>query len=112
MQSIISAQGGQLEKQHKPLFEYTVTAKKSGYIHAIDNLIIANIASLAGAPIDKFAGIDWQKKKADKVNKGDVHFTIYACFKSDFEFSTQFANDKDAYTIDKTPPTKNDNYFI
>ncbi|MDX2368737.1 MAG: hypothetical protein QNK36_10090, partial [Colwellia sp.] len=99
-------------KQSKAALEYSVTAQKSGYIYAIDNLKIAHIASLAGAPIDKNAGIDLIKKVGDKIKKGDTLFIIYACFKSDFEFSTQFADENNAYVIEKNPPSKDDNYFI
>ncbi len=112
MQAIIAAQGEQQENFDKPPFSYAVTAHKSGYIHAINNLKIANIASLAGAPIDKYAGINLIKKVGDKVNKGDVLYSIFACFKSDFEFSTQFANENNAYVIEKSPPMTNANYFI
>lgn len=112
MQAIISAQGAQPEHQDKTPLEYTVTAHKNGYIHAIDNLKIAYIASLAGAPIDKYAGIDLIKKVGDKIKKGDPLFIIYACFKSDFEFSTQFSDENNAYSIEINPPVTNDNYFI
>jgi thymidine phosphorylase len=112
MQAIISAQGVQQETQSKAELEYAVTAEKSGYIYAIDNLIIAHIASLAGAPIDKSSGIDLIKKVGDKIQKGDTLFIIYACFKSDFEFSTQYANKNNAYVIAKKPPKNDDNYFI
>ncbi|MGB1263596.1 MAG: thymidine phosphorylase family protein [Cognaticolwellia sp.] len=112
MKAIISAQGAQPKNQDKPSFEYAVTAHSTGYINTINNFKIANIASLAGAPIDKYAGIDLIKKVGDYVRKGDTLFIIYACFKSDFEFSTQYANDNTAYTIEKNPPEINDNYFI
>ena len=112
MQAIILAQGVQQETQSKAELEYAVTAEKSGYIYAIDNLIIAHIASLAGAPIDKSSGIDLIKKVGDKIQKGDTLFIIYACFKSDFEFSTQYANKNNAYVIAKKPPKNDDNYFI
>jgi thymidine phosphorylase len=112
MQAIITAQGAQQENLAKAPLSYAVTAHKTGYIHTIDNLKIANIASLAGAPIDKYAGIDLIKKVGDKVNKGDIIYNIYACFKSDFEFSTQFANENNAYVIEKSPPMSKDNYFI
>jgi thymidine phosphorylase len=112
MQAIISAQGVQQNTHSIAVLEYSVTAAKSGYVYAIDNLTIAHIASLAGAPADKNAGIDLIKKVGDKINKGDTLFTIYACFKSDFEFSTQFADENSAYVIEKKPPTTDDNYFI
>ncbi|WP_206512295.1 hypothetical protein [Colwellia sp. Arc7-635] len=112
MQAIISAQGAQQKKSTKAILEYEVKAIKTGYIHAIDNLKIAHIASLAGAPIDKYAGIDLMKKVGDKVHKGDVLFIIYACSKSNFEFSTLFSDENNAYVIDKNIAMKDDKYFI
>ena len=112
MQAVILAQGAQPKKQSKAPLEYAMLASKSGYISAINNLNIAHIASLAGAPIEKNAGVDLIKKVADKVKKGDTLFIIYASFKSDFEFSTQFAHENNAYVIAKNPPSTDDNYFI
>ena len=48
----------------------------------------------------------------DKIKKGDTLFTIYACFKSDFEFSIQFSDENNAYDIGGNPPLTDDNYFI
>ncbi|MBA6342581.1 thymidine phosphorylase family protein [Colwellia sp. MB02u-10] len=112
MQAIILAQGASPKKQGKAPLEYAMLASKSGYVSAINNLNIAHIASLAGAPIEKNAGVDLVKKVADKVKKGDTLFIIYASFKSDFEFSTQFAHENSAYVIAKNPPSTDDNYFI
>lgn len=112
MQAIISAQGAQQKKSTKAILEYEVKAIENGYIHGIDNLKIAQIASLAGAPIDKYAGIDLLKKVGDKVKKGDSLFIIYACSKSNFEFSTQFSNENNAYVIDKNIVVTDDKYFI
>ena len=85
MQAIILAQGKQQEKEWPVPLKYAVTAQENGYIHAIDNLKVAKIASLAGAPIDKYAGIDLSKKVGDNILKGETLFTIYACFKSEFK---------------------------
>jgi len=112
MQAIIQAQGKKAKDDYQPAFEYAVTAQESGYIHAIDNLKLAKIASLAGAPIDKFAGIDLAKKVGEQVNKGEILFTIYACFSSDFEFAKQLTEEGNGYTIKKEPLPKTDNYFI
>ncbi|PKG84218.1 thymidine phosphorylase [Colwellia sp. 75C3] len=112
MQDIIQAQGRQETTQTKARFEHNVIASTAGYIHAIDNLKISTIASLAGAPIDKHAGIDLHKKVGDKANKGDILFTIYADFNSNFGFATDFANDNEAYTLKTTQPIEHDNYFI
>jgi thymidine phosphorylase len=112
MQAIILAQGKQQEKEWPVPLKYAVTAQENGYIHAIDNLKVAKIASLAGAPIDKYAGIDLSKKVGDNILKGETLFTIYACFKSEFEFAKQLANEGNVYSLKAEVPTKNDNYFI
>ncbi len=112
MQAIVSAQGVQEKFESNAPLVHEVKAEKSGYVHAIDNFKISSIASLAGAPIDKHAGIYLFKKVGDKVSKGEVLFKIYACFKSDFEFATQFATDNKVYTIDKLSPTSSDNYLL
>lgn len=112
MQAIILAQGKQQKKECQVPLEYPVIAQESGYVHAINNLKIAKIASLAGAPIDKLAGIYLSKKVGDKVKKGDTLFTIYACFKSDFGFAKQQADEGTVYRIKAELPMKNDSYFI
>jgi thymidine phosphorylase len=112
MQAIINAQGIQTTTEDGAPLVYEIKAEKSGYVHTIDNFKIASIASLAGAPIDKYAGIYLFKKVGDKVSKGEVLYKIYACFKSDFEFATQFATDNNAYSIDKCSPKFVDNYLL
>jgi len=112
MQEIITAQGKQKEATGDAPLIHEIKASKTGYVHAIDNFKIASIASLAGAPIDKHAGIYLYKKVGDKVSKGDVLYKIYACFKSDFEFATQFAADNKAYHLDKSLPKNIDNYLV
>ncbi len=112
MQAIIMAQGKQDDHDQQAPLQYTVLAQNSGYIHTIDNFKIANIASLAGAPIDKLAGIDLSKKVGEKVNKGDTLFTIYACFKSELEFAKKLADEGNVYTIKAKPSTKTEQYFI
>jgi len=112
MQAIIAAQGIQKETIENTLLVHEVTASKTGYVHAIDNFKISSIASLAGAPIDKYAGIYLYKKVGDKVFKDEVLYKIYASFKSDFEFATQFATNNKVYSIEKCLPKNIDNYLI
>jgi len=112
MQAIITAQGIQTETEGDAPLVHEIKAEKSGYVHTIDNFKISSIASLAGAPIDKYAGIYLFKKVGDKVIKGEVLYKIYASFKSDFEFATQFANDNKVYNIDKCSPACGDNYLL
>lgn len=112
MQAIISAQGRVEYCEKTAQFEYAVIAKSTGYVHAIDNLKIATIASLAGAPIDKYAGIHLVKKVSEKVRKGEPLFIIYADFKSNFDFATEFADANESYTLKESAPIAQENYFI
>ena len=47
-------------------------------IQSINNTDIVAIAKAAGAPSDKGAGLMVLKKKGQRVEKGDVLYTIYA----------------------------------
>ena len=79
---IVAAQGGRADLRSDDLmpgkFTYDVVSSKSGYIHSINNKDIVAIAKAAGAPSDKGAGLMVLKKKGQRVEKGDVLYTIYA----------------------------------
>ena len=89
---IVKAQGGkEIDPDDLKVgnFSYNVQAKSSGYISGFDNLGIARIARIAGAPRDKEAGIYLYKHAGDKVKKGETIFTIY----SDNKIKLQYAKD-------------------
>jgi AMP phosphorylase len=79
---IIEAQGGKADIQSNDIGigKYTANfyANQDGYVDHIDNKAVVSIARAAGAPFDKGAGISFFEKKAHKVDKGDLLFTIYA----------------------------------
>ncbi len=79
---IVVAQGGDPNLKSTDLvpgeFSEDVVANKSGYIHAIHNKDIVAIAKAAGAPSDKGAGLMIYKKKGQRVEAGEVLYTIYA----------------------------------
>lgn len=92
MKEIIKAQGGNCFDPEKiPLGRYTkqVRATREGKVKHIDNRTFAKIARLAGAPLDKEAGVYLQKKKGDAVKKGSVLFTIYAASKPKLAYAYQ-----------------------
>ncbi len=91
MQAIIKAQGAHHYQLKSDALIFEVKADKTGTVSQIDNLQMANIASLAGAPIDKFAGVDLIHKVGAKVKEGDTLYKIYATFQSDFEFARNLA---------------------
>jgi len=99
MQSIMIAQGKCEEKLLPGKLMHTVVAPDTGFIKAIDNFKIAHIARLAGAPMDKEAGVDLHKKMGDKVSKGDALYTIHAEFMADFNFAKAESEKDTAYRI-------------
>jgi thymidine phosphorylase len=103
MEEIIDAQGRNTTEY--PLGELTqeVAAPRDGHVAAIDCWRIARIARLAGAPLDKGAGIDLFRKIGDPVAAGTPLYRIHACVQADFEFATQMATEDCGYTIDGLP---------
>ncbi len=101
MNAIIDAQGRNSTSMQVGKLHYDICAQETGTIDAIDNLKIASIARLAGAPMDKGAGIYLHKKVGDKVKKGEPLFTIYAEFNADFTFAKNAAVIDNSYHIDK-----------
>ena len=56
---------------------YDYIASQNGYVVEINNRVITRAARAAGAPMDKRAGVFFNKKK-DTVKRGESIFTIYA----------------------------------
>lgn len=99
MQAIICAQGEQQERFTPGKLVADVKANKAGFVTAIDNLVVAHIARLAGAPLDKGAGIEIVKRLGDEVKPGDVLYRIYAQFPADFKFANRAASFNHGYTL-------------
>lgn len=101
MKDIIQAQGAHPIDFTPGKHCFEVKASSTGVVTAIDNLLMAKIARIAGAPIDKKAGVDLICKTGDAVTKGEVIYRIHAEFMSDFEFAKKLVTQKDGYTIGK-----------
>jgi thymidine phosphorylase len=99
MEAIIEAQGRRERDLTPGTLFFDVTAETSGIVTNIDNLQMAKIARLAGAPIDKRAGVDLLKKMGDSVVKGDVLYRVHAEFHSDFQFAKSMCEQRSGYTI-------------
>ena len=99
MQDIIAAQGASTALPEQAKLQYQVVASATGIVTAIDNLQIAHIARLAGAPMDKAAGIDLHKKLHDPVKKNELLYSLYAEFPADFQFAKQATSENIGYTI-------------
>ncbi len=102
IKAIIEAQGRRKKIPRPGRLTHDVLAPKSGTVVEINNLQINRIARLAGAPLDKGAGIDLFRKLGDRVEKGDVLYRIHADFVSDFEFARELAGRDSGYRVGRT----------
>jgi len=87
MQQIIKEQGPQkgitpdIDSEDlikKSDFTYDVEATHRGYVYAVDNYAINDLARILGAPFDKRAGLYLHKRVREKVQVGDKLLTLYA----------------------------------
>ncbi|MGM0412673.1 MAG: thymidine phosphorylase family protein [Pseudomonadota bacterium] len=99
MQAIIAGQGAQeLETTPGRLTE-EIVAERDGTVVAIDNKRLAHAARLAGAPMDKGAGVDLLAKIGDTVAAGDPLYRIHAEFRADFHFAVAYCREDSGYTL-------------
>lgn len=100
MNAIIDTQGRKENVSFTPGdLTFDVVAKENGFVSSINNYQISRIASMAGAPIDKRAGVDIQKKLGDAVNKNEVLYRVYAEFTANFSFAKNLCSQNDGFTI-------------
>ena len=82
LREIIKAQGGNstILPEDIEIGKHTlhVRSEKSGQVIWMENRIIVEIGRAAGAPKDKGAGIVFNKKIGDQVEKDELLFTVYA----------------------------------
>ncbi len=102
MNAIIAAQGSQaFDPDHPALgpLTFEVRAVAAGVVTGIDNLQIARIARLAGAPKVRGAGLDLLRKLGDPVKPGDSLYRVHAGFGADLAFARQASERASGYTI-------------
>ena len=102
MQAIIAAQGAKGFDHHHPALgalTLEVTAPEAGMVVGVDNLQLARIARLAGAPKVPSAGVDLFKRLGDTVAAGDVLYRVHASYPADLEFARQACARGSAFRI-------------
>ena len=104
MEAIIKAQGCNPETPVPGNLQHPVLATTSGMITGIDNLQMAHIARLAGAPMDQGAGVDLHCKLDKQVKQGEPLYTIHAEFAADFRFACEAAAKESGYRIGAADP--------
>ena len=75
-EEICEAQGGR-RTPPLPVYHNPVRAARAGRIVSMDNRRIARIAKLAGAPEEKAAGLRLAVRLGDRVEAGDLLFTLF-----------------------------------
>ena len=99
MRAIIQAQGSQTTVFKPGTLTFEITAPSDGVVTAIDNLQLAKIARMAGAPMDKGAGVDLLHKLGAKVAKDEPLYRVHAEFQADYQFAENLARQNSGYTI-------------
>jgi thymidine phosphorylase len=98
MQAIIEAQGARPFDPEQPALApltHEVKAPSGGVVCSLDNLQLARIARLAGAPKVPGAGVDLLHKLGGAVREGDTLYRVHAAYPSDLAFA-RAATEQDA----------------
>jgi thymidine phosphorylase len=102
MNAIIEAQGSNGFDHHKPALgplSFEVGAECAGVVTGIDNLQVARIARLAGAPKVKSAGVDLLRKLGEPVRAGEPLYRVHACYAADLAFARAACARSTGYTV-------------
>ena len=100
MNRIIECQG---KRETIALAESVIDIKShhNGVVTQINNLVIARIAHMAGAPVNPSAGIDLHRKLGDKVLKGDILYRVFTHFQANKAFVQEYIGEHgNGYQID------------
>ncbi|WP_280546474.1 MULTISPECIES: thymidine phosphorylase family protein [unclassified Halomonas] len=92
MQAIIAAQGAKpFDPDNPPLapHSFEVLAATDGVVTGIDNLKLARIARLAGAPKAAGAGVDLLMRIGDPVATGQPLYRVHAAYRNELTFAHQ-----------------------
>ena len=102
MRAIIQAQGSRqfdaLQPSLAPL-SFDICADRSALVCAIDNLQLARIARLAGAPKVQGAGVDLLRKLGEPVQAGEPLYRVYAAYPADLEFTRQACERSNGFSL-------------
>lgn len=99
MERLIDAQGRRKDTPPVGRFHHEICAPFDGQVSAIDCHLIARIARLAGAPMDKGAGIDLLCKVGHNVRRGEVLYRIHAHSETGLGYARDLALAASGYTV-------------
>jgi thymidine phosphorylase len=99
MNAIIDAQGRRAVPPPLGDKVFDVLAPSDGVVVGIDNLRLARIARLSGAPQVPGAGVDLRVKLGQAVKAGDPLYRLHARFEADFSFACGMAQQDNGYRL-------------
>ncbi len=99
MNAIIDAQGRQETVLCPGALVFDVPAPADGVVIGIDNLRLARIARLSGAPQVPGAGVDLRFKLGDTVRHGEALYRLHAQFDADLDFARRMAQDDSGFRV-------------
>jgi len=99
MERLIDAQGRRKEVLEPGRHVHDICASRDGIVAAIDCHLIARIARLAGAPMDKGAGIDLLCKVGDRVRRDAVLYRIHAESETGLSYARELASASPGYMV-------------
>ncbi|MDE2402778.1 MAG: thymidine phosphorylase family protein [Burkholderiales bacterium] len=109
MSAIIKAQGAKPFDPAAPALaplSFEVKATRDAVVTGIDNLQLARIARLAGAPKVQGGGVDLLRKLGDPVKAEEPLYRVYAAFPTDLDFARQACARSTGFnlgTVDEVP---------
>jgi len=103
MERIIAAQGPAREQATLGTLTHDVLAPEDGIVTSVDCYRLARVARLAGAPMDKGAGIELYARVGDRVEKGAPLYRIIACVEGDLRFAREMATESTGYRFEAGP---------
>jgi thymidine phosphorylase len=99
MERLIATQGPPPAQTALGTLHHEVCATGEGRVVAIDCHRIARIARMAGAPMDKGAGIDLLRKIGDAVGAGEPLYRIHAQSGTGLDFARELAGGGSGYEV-------------
>lgn len=99
MERLIAAQGAQAAHARPGVHVQDIAASGPGRVRAIDCQRIARIARLAGAPMDKGAGIDLFHKVGDAVTAGAPLYRIHAESAAGLGYARELADEASGFEV-------------
>ncbi|TFH87897.1 thymidine phosphorylase family protein [Billgrantia azerbaijanica] len=102
MRAIIVAQGDKaFDPEAPPLAPqwFDVIAPRAGVVTALDNLKLARIARLAGAPKAAGAGVEMRVRIGDTVEAGESLYRVYAAYRNELAFAHQSSERDNGVTL-------------